>query len=60
MRKWEGVVSALGAKLARTPDDAPDSASLTALFHKACERLHDVEIVAEQFEYRAKRQRASK
>lgn len=60
VRKWEGVVDALGAKLARTPDDAPDSASLTALFHKACDRLHGAEIAAEQFEYRIKWQRPTK
>jgi hypothetical protein len=57
VRKWEGVVKALGSKLARTPDDAPGGDSLTALFHQACERLHAAEITAEQIESRAKSER---
>jgi len=58
VRKWEGVVNALGSKLARTPDDAPGGDSLTALFHQACQRLHTAEIAAEQTESRAKSGRA--
>lgn len=54
VRKWEAAVNAIGAKLALTPDDGPDSVSLTALFHKACGRLHDAEIAAEQIEDCAK------
>jgi hypothetical protein len=60
VRKWEGVVKTLGAKLARTSDDAPNGASLTALFHETCDRLHLAEIEAEQLEYRIERERATK
>jgi hypothetical protein len=60
VRKWEGVVNTLGAKLARTPDDAPDGACLTSLFHTACDRLHSAEITAEQFQYPIKCHRTTK
>jgi hypothetical protein len=43
VRRWEAVVSALGAKLARRLDDAPDTESLRRTFHSACEQLHKAE-----------------
>jgi hypothetical protein len=46
VRRWEAVVKALGAKLARTPDDAPDNGALTHTFHVACERLSHAETAA--------------
>lgn len=46
VRRWEGVVNALGAKLARTADDAPDGDTLTRTFHDACEQLHKAETAA--------------
>jgi hypothetical protein len=46
VRLWEAVVNALGAKLAHTPDDAPNSDRLTRIFHKACERLGKAETAA--------------
>lgn len=46
VRRWEAVVNALGAKLARTPDDAPEGDALTRIFHEACGRLHEAESAA--------------
>jgi hypothetical protein len=46
VRRWEAIVNALGAKLARTADDAPDGAALTRTFHDACEQLRKAENTA--------------
>lgn len=46
VRRWKAIVSALGAKLARTPDNAPDGDALTRTFHTACDRLHEAEVAA--------------
>lgn len=48
VRRWEAVVSALGTKLARLPDDAPDADTLTRLYHQASDSLHVAEIEAER------------
>lgn len=45
-RRWEAVVDALGAKLARTPDDAADGDALTRTFHDACTKRAEAEIAA--------------
>ena len=44
VRGWQAVVNQLGAKLARTPDDAADE--LTRIFHNACTRMHEAETAA--------------
>jgi hypothetical protein len=46
VRKWQAIVDLLGAKLARTPEDL----ALGTTFHEACDRLHELEIKAEQRE----------
>ena len=46
IRRWTAVVNALGAKLAREPDDAPNGDSLTRTFHAACEQLTKAETAA--------------
>lgn len=46
VRRWEAVVSALGAKLVRTTDDAPEGDALTGTFHTACAQLHKWETAA--------------
>ena len=43
VRRWEAIVDALGAKLARTADDAPDGGALTLTFRTACERRSKAE-----------------
>ena len=45
-RRWAAIVDALGAKLARTPDDAPDGDALTRAFHDACAQLSKAETEA--------------
>jgi len=45
-RRWEAIVNALGAKLARMADDAPDGDALTRTFHDACEQLRKAEATA--------------
>ena len=46
VRRWEAIVAALGAKLARAPDDAPEGDTLTRVYHDACKKLHDAETAA--------------
>ena len=46
LRRWEAIVNALGAKLARLPDDAPEGDALTRTFHAACAQLHKWETAA--------------
>jgi hypothetical protein len=48
-RKLQAVMNALGAKLARLPDDDPQGEELTRLFHHACDRLHAAEVEADKF-----------
>jgi hypothetical protein len=48
VRRWEAVKDALGAKLARMPDNSPDGDGLTRTFHEACDRLHQAEQDAER------------
>jgi hypothetical protein len=45
-RRWAAVVDALGAKLARTRNDAPEGNSLTRIFHDACRQLGEAEKAA--------------
>jgi hypothetical protein len=47
VRRWEAIVSALGAKLARSPE--ADGAELTRLFHQACERQREAEAEADKW-----------
>ena len=49
VEKWEAVVNALGAKLARLPDNDVRGAELTRLFHMACDRLHAAEVEADKY-----------
>ena len=42
--KWEAVVNALGARLARAPDDN----TLAKLFQEACGQLHELQMRVEQ------------
>lgn len=44
VRRLEAIVNALGGKLAQKPDDA----ELGRLFHRACDRLHEVETTANE------------
>jgi hypothetical protein len=44
VRRWEAVVNALGAKLARTPDD--EAGELIRVFHDACRHLGQAETAA--------------
>lgn len=46
VRKLEAVVNALGAKLARMPDDSPEGDALTRMFHDACMRGAEAEMAA--------------
>jgi hypothetical protein len=50
VRRWEAIVSALGAKLARTPDCPPEDDALCRTYHRACDRLHAAEIEAERWD----------
>jgi hypothetical protein len=49
VEKLQAVVNALGAKLARLPDDDAQDAEMTRLFHSACDRLHAAEVEANKF-----------
>jgi hypothetical protein len=49
VRKWQAIVDALGAKLARAPEGAKGDA-LCKTFHRACYSLHVAETEAEQLE----------
>jgi len=44
-KKWGAVVNALGAKLARNPEDE----ALGSVFHRACDRMRESEIEAEKW-----------
>lgn len=46
VRRWSAVVDALGAKLARTPENLPVQDALNKAFHDACKRRHDAEVAA--------------
>jgi hypothetical protein len=48
-RKLEAVVNALGAKLARLPDDDAQGGELARLFHVACDRHHAAEVEVDRF-----------
>ena len=50
VRRWEAIVSALGAKLGRAPDCQPENDGLCRIFHKACDRLHAAEITAQRLD----------
>jgi hypothetical protein len=45
VRRWEAIVSALGAKLGR----ATENDGLAQAFHRACDKLHEAEIKAEKW-----------
>jgi len=47
--KLQAVANALGAKLARLPDDDAQCAEMTRLFHSACNRLQAAEVEADKF-----------
>jgi hypothetical protein len=49
VEKLQAVVNALGAKLARLPDDDVRGAELTRLFHAANDRLHAAEVELDNF-----------
>jgi hypothetical protein len=49
VEKLQAVVNALGAKLARLPDDDPRGMELGRLFHTACDRLREAEAEADKF-----------
>jgi hypothetical protein len=49
VRRWEAIVSALGAKLACAPDGSSEGDRLCRLYHEACDRLHAAEIEAEKY-----------
>ena len=40
--RWQAIVDVLGSKLARSTDGA-EADALADLFHRSCDRLHDVE-----------------
>lgn len=42
--RWQAIVDALGGKLARQPENA----ELARLFHQACDRLHEADVIAEE------------
>jgi hypothetical protein len=49
VERLKAVVSALGAKLARLPNDDARGLELTRLFYAACDRLHATEVEADKF-----------
>lgn len=49
VRKWQAIVDALGAKLARAPEGG-ESDALCKTFHRACDSLQIAETEAEQLE----------
>ncbi len=49
VEKLQAVVSALGAKLVRFPDDDAQGAELTRLLHAASDQLHAAELEADKF-----------
>jgi hypothetical protein len=49
VEKLEAVRDALGAKLARLPDDDAQNAEVTRIFHAASDRLHAAETEADKF-----------